>query len=330
MGKRAFTLIELLVVVAIIAILIGLVLPAVQSAREAARRIQCANNLKQIALAAHNFHDSRGAFPQGVSLAPSQASSLAFIMPYSEQINTFNSFNMASNVTTSAANSTARYTNVPNYVCPSDPSSGNWRDSSPSPGVEGGVMGRSNYFGNLGTSGWVYEQLNATSKSAERVGAFSYESSTKLADIADGTSNTVMYAEVKRGARPGRNSLDVTLVPPAVWGDSPVTNPNALRPMAACNNPTTTYNHTGLQYQSGFFITALYTHTVPPNYTGRDCMRFMFFDQGHLASRSYHPGGVNVAMSDGSVRFIREGIQFPVWQALSTRRGGEVIDTSGY
>ena len=110
-----------------------------------------------------------------------------------------------------------------------------------------------------------------------------------------------------------------------------MTNPNALRPMAACNSPTTSiYSHTGLQYQSGFFITALYTHTVPPNYKGRDCLRFPVFDQGHLASRSYHPGGVNVALVDGSVRFIRESIDLDVWKALGTRGGGEVISASSY
>jgi prepilin-type N-terminal cleavage/methylation domain-containing protein/prepilin-type processing-associated H-X9-DG protein len=333
MGRRGFTLIELLVVTAIISILIGLLLPAVQSAREAARRAQCVNNLKQIALAAHNFHDSQGAFPQGASQAPSHASSLVFVLRHSEQASLFHSFNMDSNVTTSPANATARYTTVSHFVCPSDPSSGYWQDPSPSPGVAGGVMGRSNYFGNLGTSGWVYEELGPSTKPAGQVGVFSFASSsrsTRLADVVDGSSNTVMYAEVKRGTRPGSNRLDVTLVPLAVWGASPLTNPNALRPMAACNNPTPAYNYTGLQYQGGALITALYTHTVPPNYKGRDCMRALVNDQGHLASRSYHTGGVNVALVDGSVKFVGENIHLSVWQALGTRQGGEVISASSY
>jgi prepilin-type processing-associated H-X9-DG protein len=85
-----------------------------------------------------------------------------------------------------------------------------------------------------------------------------------------------------------------------------------------------------LQYQRGFLLTALYTHTVPPNYKGRDCIIFPGFDQAHLASRSYHPGGVNVAMADGSVRFIRDAISPSVWRALGTRCGGEVIDAGSY
>src|SRR5829696_8121487 len=105
---RGFTLIELLVVIAIIAVLIGLLLPAVQAARESARRIQCSNNLKQIALAAHNFHQPHSCLPAGASPPPSQVSSLVLISPFLEQINLFNSFNFSVDSAGPPANITAR------------------------------------------------------------------------------------------------------------------------------------------------------------------------------------------------------------------------------
>lgn len=330
MRRRAFTLIELLVVITIIGALIALLLPAVQAAREAARRAQCANNLKQIALAAHEFADSNQAFPPGASPPPSQASALVMIMPFLEQMNGYNAFNMSLNVTTTPENMTARQMVVANYLCPSDPSSGSYPDASPA--RPGAAMGRSNYMGNLGTSGWAYEQVKGISKPAELLGVFAQDSATRLADIADGTSNTALFSEVRRGAYPNRDALEVTLLANNVWGPGLAsTNRSNLVPPDACETPTPprTLNYTGLQYQSGSFITALYTHTVPPNYRGRDCLR-LNGDQGHLAARSAHASGVNVSLSDGSVRFISERIQLAAWKALGTRNGGEITDSSSY
>src|SRR5207249_6293824 len=107
-SQSGFTLIEILVVITIIAVLIGLLLPAVQAAREAARRMQCTNNLKQIALAAHNFHQANSALPPGASLVPDQASSLVLISPFLEQVNRFNAFNLNVDATNDPANITAR------------------------------------------------------------------------------------------------------------------------------------------------------------------------------------------------------------------------------
>ena len=192
------------------------------------------------------------------------------------------------------------------------------------------MTGRSNYSVNLGTHGWVYERQDTLVKDSSRYGTFAFNSATRLADVTDGTSHTTLFAEIRRGAFPGRDALDVTLILPPVWGSGPATNTNNLRPPAARNNPTTTIRFTGLQFQRGALYTALYTHTTPPNYGGRDCLRNITLEEGHIASRSKHPGGVNVAMTDGSVRFIRESIQLPVWQALGTRQGGELIDSSSY
>jgi len=306
-------------------------LPAVQSAREAARRIQCVNNLKQLALAAHNFHQSNSSLPPGISPVPSEASSVVFLSPWLEQTSTYNAFNFSSSVTDSTANFTARNLNINGLLCPSDPSSGSFPDPVTLPNQPAGIMGRSNYFGNLGTNGWIYDQRNGQVKNPDHAGPFALGSSTRLEDIRDGTCNTALFAEIKRGARPGTDSLDATILLPNAWGSgSPPTNPSNLAPPSACNKPALKYNLTGLQYQRGFLLSALYTHTVPPNYKGRDCIINLTFDQGHLASRSYHPGGVNVAMADGSVRFIRDQVQPTVWKALGTRCAGEIVDASSY
>jgi prepilin-type N-terminal cleavage/methylation domain-containing protein/prepilin-type processing-associated H-X9-DG protein len=336
MKRRAFTLIELLVVMAVIAVLIGLILPAVQAARETARRAQCANNLKQIVLASHNFEGANQCFPPGASFAPSQASALAFLLPFLEQGSRYSQFDFTQDVTNATANATSRDNDIQSFLCPSDPSSGSWPEPNPVAGRQAGVMGRSNYYGNMGAHGWAYE--SKTSKNVSQVkdpnlaGVFSIGSSTRVSDFRDGTSNTASFAEIKRGAHPGSDDLDVTVLFPNVWGSgNPATNPNNLSPPAACNRQTNKpLNHTGLQYQCGSLLTALYTHTITPNYKGRDCASFPWFDEGHLASRSYHPGGVNVAMADGSVRFIGDRIQLQVWKALGTRSGGEIIDSGSY
>jgi len=275
MKRRGFTLIELLVVISIIAVLVGLLLPAVQAAREAARKMQCASNLKQIALAMHGYEGINGRFPPGSSLAPSEASALVQILPFLEQNALFNAFNFSSNLTNSFENVTARNQSIDVFLCPSDPSSGSVTDLA-LPGQAAGVMGQSNYFGNLGTNGWAYDQKLTQSKSTTQMGIFAYGSSTSLACIRDGTSFTVLDAETRRGARPGNDSTDITVIPGAVWGPSNMaaTNPNNLEPAAACSSKSTSkpLNITGLQYQSGAFQECLYTHTVPPNWNGRDCM----------------------------------------------------------
>jgi prepilin-type N-terminal cleavage/methylation domain-containing protein/prepilin-type processing-associated H-X9-DG protein len=329
--KRAFTLIELLVVIAIIAILVGLLLPAVQAAREAARRIQCTNNLKQIALAANNYHDTILVLPPGASTAPSNVSSIVFLLPYLEQKVVYDAFNFLWDSTTNPTNFTARNLQVSGFLCPSDPSSGYYQEANPPAGQQPGTMGKSNYFGNLGAHGWSYDQfVSKASKDPALCGVFSFQSSTRLRDLTDGTSNTVFYAEIKRGAAPGDNALDAAVVSPGIWtSTNPATNPFDFNPPSACSTPLLNYNYTGLKYQMGSFLTALYTHTVPPNYRGQDCFS-LDLTQGHLAARSSHPGGVNVAMADGSVRFIRDTIALPTWKALGTRSGGEIIDAGSY
>ncbi len=329
MRRPGFTLIELLVVIAIIAVLVGLLLPAVQKVREAAARLQCQNNLKQIALAAHNYHDAYNCFPPGATISPPQASVLGLLLPYLEQGNVYNLFDLSRDVFSDAVNGPARAQQVPVYLCRSDPSQGYYQDPFP-PGY---VSGKTSYAANLGAHGWWKDQSGSQVKDPALTGVFAWNSHTRVGDITDGTSNTVLFAEVKRGAAPGHDNTDVTVVPLPVWDNKPMnaaTNPNNLSPPPACNSSTTTLNYRGLQYYRGFLITAFYTHTVPPNYQGRDCSRGFLYVQGHLAARSYHPGGLNASFADGSVHFLADSIRPSTWKNLGTRSGGEVLDAGNF
>jgi prepilin-type N-terminal cleavage/methylation domain-containing protein/prepilin-type processing-associated H-X9-DG protein len=325
---QAFTLIELLVAIAIIAILIGLLLSAVQKVREAASRLKCQNNLKQIGLATLNYECGRGYFPPGVQLpaqGATQGSVLFVLLPYVEQINLYILFNNSQSVNSSGNHNARIAEEVKMYLCPSDPSSGVYTDTNPANATPGPV-GRTNYYANLGAHAyWRYT-------SSDFAGIFAAGSQTRITDITDGTSNTALFAEIKRGAYPAHDRLDITrLLIPSEWSGLPTaitlqnTNPlsNATF-IGFCNAAASTENVTGLQYYNGVAYSIFYTHTLPPNYPGRDCTNIDFTNL-HLAARSYHTGGVNVCYADGSVHFIHDSITLANWQAIGTRAGGEVI-----
>jgi prepilin-type N-terminal cleavage/methylation domain-containing protein/prepilin-type processing-associated H-X9-DG protein len=348
MRARAFTLIELLVVIAIIAVLVGLLLPAVQKVREAAARSKCQNNMKQIGLAAHAYHGGVGTFPAGVQSAMPQGSVLYQLLPFVEQDARFRLFDTSRTVMDDINHPARILGDVPVYTCPSDPSTGLVTDTAPSPAVPG-PGGRTNYFANLGAHSWWRDSASGTSKPMTLAGVFAWDSKVKIENItgggADGTSNTAMFAEIKRGANPNSGPYDVTklaaLPPPtAKWNVSALSNASDASPsttagkrnvdplsdaafVALCNGGTSPDSTTGLEYYRGSANAVFYTHTLPPNYTGRDCMSSNGTNL-HLAARSYHPGGVNVCFADGSVRFIRDSIPLDKWKALGTRAGGEM------
>lgn len=339
-SRNAFTLVELLVVIAIIGILVGLLLPAVQAAREAARRMQCTNNLKQLGLAAHNFESSFKTFPPGEWIRATEAGSTSrpawttILMQYVEQANKFNQFDFAFDVHTSPKNLAARQQDVSVYICPSDGSTAQF--------LAGDVtMGRNNYFGSIGG--------NADSRASDgRAGVFSGNYSNVAAgkapngvpigSIIDGTSNTAMFSEVMRKFG-DTSEINYTTVRQSGVIDTGVPARDG-RDDPGCRAGSTAgvrINYVGLQYhRGGINHNTLYTHTLPINWnrntrnnaTQRYSCGDASFRRAHISASGYHSGGANSCFADGSVRFFSDSTDFNVWYAAGTRGLGEVNSLS--
>lgn len=335
--RRGFTLVELLVVIAIIGILVGLLLPAVQAAREAARRMQCSNNLKQLGLAAHNFESSYKYLPPGewtraaTTASTTRPAWTTVVLGFLEQSNKFNQFDFKVDVNTDPKNEPARSQDVPAFVCPSEPSSAQFSTST------GATVGRLNYFGSIGGA--------ADSRQADGLaGIFSGNFSNvalnetpkgvKFGSITDGTSNTALHSEVMRkfgdtsvvNYTTNRQSGDISTGVPLVDGRNDVG-------CRAGSTAGTRINYVGLQYyRGGINHTSLYTHTLPINWnkntnnplTQRYTCGDSSFRRAHINAGSYHTGGANAVLCDGSVRFFGDSTDFTVWYALGTRANGEV------
>jgi prepilin-type N-terminal cleavage/methylation domain-containing protein len=349
--RRGFTLIEVLVVIAIIAVLIALVLPAVQAAREAARRIQCSNNLKQIGLATLNYESANGTLPASNIVAGSGTtvvwknnwSTLCRILPWVEQGPTYNSVNFTQK-DSSAVNTTVCGQLIETFVCPSDPQSQTQAFND-----RGTVFGRSNY-GSCAGDWYVFSFPGAGPSWAGMPSrsAFTVNGARRLAGFSDGTSNTLLFAEVK--------TFQPRLKCPGLSVNSPFDEPAPNAPVPAdysgsgCSFASKMHTHwsNGGVYHTGF------TTSWPPNkqtfysYSGSpavipalgagnidtDIISVNENDGGPtfaaFTARSFHPGGVNVLEGDGSVRFVTSAIDGMVWRALGTVAGGEIVSADSF
>jgi prepilin-type N-terminal cleavage/methylation domain-containing protein/prepilin-type processing-associated H-X9-DG protein len=312
--RPAFTLIELLVVIAIIAVLISLLLPAVQAAREAGRRIQCVNNLKQIGIACHNYHESRGALP-GADMVfnVTELSALSQLLPLMEQTIVYNSINFAFNYQ-DAKNTTVMNTVINGFVCPSD-----LNDPLPALGAQ------TNYMADMG-SGIVWQaSVGPNANMPVPNGVFHGDSATPFAAITDGLSNTGFFSE--RIMADGNNAIVSPISDVFFSPGAPTTPDDAYRQCQAVDI-------NDLHNQFPLFMGApwlcgqhIFTHVSGPN--TRSCGFFLSL-RAVMPPSSRHPGGVNLLMGDGSVRFIKDSINLPTWRAMGTRAGGEIIGADSY
>jgi prepilin-type N-terminal cleavage/methylation domain-containing protein len=332
--RRGFTLIELLVVIAIIAVLIALLLPAVQAAREAARRTQCVNNLKQMGLAIANYESTNGALPpSGVNVTTIPQGTFgmkARICPFIEQGAIYNSLNQTYNPEASnGSNDTALTTQINAYLCPSDANvpCGTWTFAN---GSGARQIAYSSYPNNIGT---VFRANNGYFDGPMYRLNFPQQGGTiALKDVTDGLSNTVMFSEWIRGKNAGSTSgMSVTYKPTV---NLPPLGPVDLAALsAACNSTTTPWIDTKGQIWLNEYCGegGGYSHINTPNLKACN-----FLDQGKepgntmIGASSNHPGGVNVVCLDGSVKFIKNAVNQKTWWALATIGGGEVIDASSY
>ncbi len=324
--RRGFTLVELLVVIAIIGILVGLLLPAVQSAREAARRMSCSNNLKQMGLALHNYHDTYRKFPPSGffnRFAPSDAWSVqARLLPQLEQANLERLIDWDYSY---GLQGLVAQTRVPVYVCPSEPRDLPRPDAKPhDPNFTHYPL---NYGANMG-EWFVYDPKTQQGGS----GVFFPNSALGMGQISDGTSNTLAFSEVKAWTpylRDGGNPVASGVPSPtqpaqiAAWGGS----------FKADSGHTEWVD--ARVHQTGFTTTFTPNTRVSLSSGGNDYdVDFSSSREGKstvaityaaVTARSHHTGGVEVGLVDGSVHLISEAIDGRVWRGLGSRAGGEVV-----
>ncbi len=343
---RGFTLIELLVVIAIISVLIALLLPAVQAAREAARRIQCTNNLKQLGLALHNYMTAAGVLPPGRfnTYVPGQGNcwgAYSQLLPQLDQVTIYNSFNFnlaPDSIGNSLSNATGFQTFISALICPSD--------SAPELIVVGGEpFATHNYNLNVGSNDSVVQNPLAPLTGLPN-GPFFENARIDPAGFTDGMSNTVAIAETIRsisGATYANNPLDVFLITGNNATSGPPISSDADYQSLCLTLPanTTQFQATrGVRWHYGAPGHSMYNHRRPPNDLNPDCRGglphsnranpFWSWLSLNVAARGMHPGGVNSLLADGHVQFMKNTINVIVWQGLGSRNGGEVISSDAY
>jgi prepilin-type N-terminal cleavage/methylation domain-containing protein len=317
-SRQAFTLVELLVVIAIIAVLISLLLPAVQRARESANRVNCGNNLRQFGLAANMYHYDAGSFPAGYLNQKSAKypavppflfrwSALANLTPYLEQYSIYDSLDLtiplysdtAGNVFPENQYGVAQQVAI--FRCPSEPV----RAIDPR-------FGPTNYVACLGSG------ANGGSRNPAD-GVFYNNSHTRIEDITDGLTNTAFMSEqiLGPGIPPPSSStrVDPRLYYASIHAHAPVND-------GVCAGASTFVSDRGSRWADGEVQYGLYDHHYPPNPPQWDCIAIEF---SWKAARSRHIGGVNLLLGDASVRFVNNNVDLGTWQALGSISGREPV-----
>lgn len=309
---RAFTLIECLVVISIIGLLVALLIPAVQIARESARKARCQNNLRQIGLGLLNYASSNGSLPPAMGNGGS--SYLVVILPFEDQAVLFNAINFTLSLDSLAvANSTAGGTQISVYVCPSDPA-----EAPTTPG-----LGWASYAGSRGIGLQKYGE--------DGVFQFPPGRTTAISQISDGTSTTAMVSEWVLGTgsfldRDPLRSIFHTL--------SRLDKPEQFDAFAnLCHGlnivtaKVSSYRK-GLNWMHGEFGMTLYNHTMPVN--DHSCLNGTGYQIGAWTAGSRHPGGANILFADGHARFSKQTVNPVIWRAIGSRNGGEVVSADSY
>jgi len=292
-SRDGFTLIEVLVVICIIAVLVGLLLPAVQAAREAARRAQCANNLHQISLALHSYEATENCLPPA-----GPVSFLVSILPFAEQTPLYNSLNLSQGQY-SASNKTVARTHISMFLCPSDSGFGR-------------KLSYTNYAGNSGSGDQKYGEN----------GVFRIKPVSSR-NVTDGTSNTSAVSEWVLGSIDTKDPKGDIYHIPGSW-----TKPDELDEFAfACKkfDPTNTYST--LEKGSDWFFGAqgltLYNHVM--NVNEKSCENGNVFRFGAFTAGSRHNLGANTVFLDGRVQYLRETIDLQTWRSVGSRDGNEIV-----
>ena len=364
--RRGFTQIELLVVIAIIAVLVALLLPAVQMAREAARRTQCRNNLKQIGLALHNYHDTHRTFPMGAQAEPegtiaapipwsgmrwlNTPGAFIGILPFMEGGTLYNSWNVKfSGDNNPAAPRSVQTTTMRQQLewllCPSDPSLRR--------GPFDQAVGTGNYQSSEGDNNYRFN-VGTMHRCDFNNGPFNDRDALSVRDMIDGTANTAFVSERNKGTddvsrASHRTALSLSFCGVNCDGNSNLVT-NAIRTQNLyddCITLTLNTSDANLfrlgfdNWSRGRFDGTLYNHIYTPNAAYFDCCNAAGAtacdvvpnqdgEEAIITARSYHSGGVNVLMGDGQVRFVSDSVDLRVWRAIGTRNGQEQVDNTAF